>query len=97
MSTRTLSVSLPSDALYVSGTVNDVAVTWTNTEGNTWEAVAARADDDVYRVSLTIINSLGTATTTSMTLYYGLHLITLILSQKSVIYKYAGQLPAYCL
>lgn len=76
MSTRTLSVSLPSDALYVSGTVNDVAVTWTNTEGNTWEAVAARADDDVYRVSLTIINSLGTATTTSMTLYYGLHLIT---------------------
>lgn len=41
MSTRTLSVSLPSDALYVSGTVNDVAVTWTNTEGNTWEAVAA--------------------------------------------------------
>ena len=40
MSTRTLSVSLPSDALYVSGTVNDVAVTWTHTEGNTWEAVA---------------------------------------------------------
>ena len=76
MSTRTLSVSLPSDALYVSGTVNDVAVTWTHTEGNTWEAVAARADDDVYRVSLTIINSMGTATTASMTLYYGLHLIT---------------------
>ena len=38
--------------------------------------MAARADDDVYRVSLTIINSLGTATTASMTLYYGLHLIT---------------------
>lgn len=76
MSTRTLTVSLPGDSLYVSGTVNGTAVTWTNTEGTTWEAVAVRSADDVYRVELTIINSLGTANSASLTLYYGLHLVT---------------------
>lgn len=77
MSGRTLSVTLPASTLYVSGTVNDVAVTWTNVEGNAWEAVAPRAADDVYHVALTAINGAGTATQLSMTLYYGvLNLIT---------------------
>ena len=76
MSTRTLTTTLPSDTLYVSGTVNGVSTTWTNTEGNTWETVAERSPQDVYVVALTIINQLGTATETAFTLYYGLHLIT---------------------
>lgn len=76
MSTRTLDVTLPSDTLYVSGTVNGTASTWTNTEGQTWETTAARSANDVYVVALTIINSLGTATQAAFTLYYGLHLIT---------------------
>lgn len=76
MSTRILTATLPSDTLYVSGTVNGVATTWTNTEGQTWETVAERSDNDVYAVSLTIINSVGTATETTFTLYYGLHLVT---------------------
>ena len=76
MSTRTLTTTLPSDTLYVSGTVNGVSTTWTNTEGNTWETVAERSANDVYVVVLTIINSLGTATETTFTLYYGLHLVT---------------------
>ena len=76
MSTRTLTTTLPSGTLYVSGTVNGVSTTWTNTEGNTWETVAERSPQDVYVVALTIINQLGTATDTTFTLYYGLHLVT---------------------
>lgn len=76
MDTRTLSAQLPSGTLYVSGTVNGTAYTWTNTESNTWEATVARAQDDVYHVALTIINGAGTASEQSFTLYYGLHLIT---------------------
>lgn len=76
MSTRTLTTTLPSDTLYVSGTVNGVSTTWTNTEGQTWETVAERSANDVYVVALTIINSVGTATETTFTLYYGLHLVT---------------------
>ena len=76
MSTRTLATTLPSDTLYVSGTVNGVATTWTNTEGQVWETVAERSETDVYVVSLTIINTFGAANETQFTLYYGLHLIT---------------------
>ena len=76
MSTRTLTTTLPSDTLYVSGTVNGVSTTWTNTDGNTWETIAERSMHDVYVVSLTIINQLGTSTETTFTLYYGLHLVT---------------------
>ena len=77
MGSQIISVSLPEGTLYVSGTVNDDAVTWTNTEGNRWEATAARAADDIYHVELTIIGSTGNSTKTSMTLYYGLlNLIT---------------------
>lgn len=76
MNTRTLSATLPSDTLYVSGTVNGVATTWTNTEGHTWQTVAERSETDVYVVVLTIINQLGTVSETQFTLYYGLHLVT---------------------
>ena len=76
MNTRTLSATLPSDTLYVSGTVNGVATTWTNTFGQTWEAVAERSETDVYVVALTIISTLGTVSETQFTLYCGLHLVT---------------------
>lgn len=77
MSTQVLSVALPSSTLYVSGTVNGVSTTWTNTTGNTWETVADRAEDDTYHLLLTAINSSGASTEFSLTLYYGvLHLIT---------------------
>jgi hypothetical protein len=38
--------------------------------------VADRSEDDVYYCKLTIINKVGTVTTPSFTLYWGLHLIT---------------------
>jgi hypothetical protein len=74
--TRTLSTTIPGSPLYVSGTVNGVATTWTNTDGDIWETVAERSSDDIYRVELTIINQAGTASTASVVLYYGLHLVT---------------------
>lgn len=76
MSTQKLTTTLPVDTLYVSGTVNGVSTTWTNTAGQTWETVAERSPQDVYVVALTIINQSGAATNTTFTLYYGLHLVT---------------------
>ena len=76
MSTRTLTATLPPDTLYVSGTVNGAATTWTNTQGKMWETVAERSANDIYVVALTIINSVGAVTETTFTLYYGLHLVT---------------------
>ena len=75
--TQTISATLPVSTVYVSGTVNDVAVTWTNVGGEIWEAVADRAEDDIYVVALTIVSASGQSTNTSFTLYYGLlNLIT---------------------
>ncbi len=76
MNTRTLTAALPSGTLYVSGAVNGVATTWTNTHDNIWETVAERSEDDVYRVELTMVNGAGATARTTFTLYYGLHLIT---------------------
>ena len=75
--TQTISATLPASTVYVSGTVNDVAVTWTNVGGEIWEAVADRAEDNIYVVALTIVSASGQSTSTSFTLYYGLlNLIT---------------------
>lgn len=72
MDEQTIAVTLPTATAYVSGTVNDVSVIWTNTEGNIWQATAARAADDVYRVELTIIDGNGNSSTASTTIYFGL-------------------------
>ena len=72
MSTQTLTVTLATDIVYVEGTVNSVPVTWTKVSTSDWQATADRAADDIYRLNLTLINSLGTSTTTELTLYYGL-------------------------
>lgn len=76
MSTQTLKVSLPSEIIYVSGTVNGKAYTWTLEDGS-WQAIVDRAADDTYAVALTAVNALGTSTSYTLTLYYGmLNLIT---------------------
>lgn len=77
MDTQTVSVSLPGEVIYVSGSVNGVEYTWTNTDANRWEAVVARTESEIYVVSLTLIDSLGTTTLSNFTLYYGtLNLVT---------------------
>ena len=73
---QTVRVPLASNALYVSGTVNGVDRIWTREEGNMWSATADRATDGVYRVALSIIYGDGKTTSDSVTLYYGLVLVT---------------------
>lgn len=73
--TRTLDVYLPGNILYVSGTVNGESVTWTQA-GDAWQAVAQRSSTEIYQVEITAVNALGTSASYSMTLYYGLHLVT---------------------
>ena len=75
MSAQVLSVSLPSEIIYVSGTVNGTAYTWTLIEG-AWTATVERAADDTYAVALTAVTAAGTSTNYELTLYYGL--LTLI-------------------
>lgn len=74
--TQTVRVPLASNTLYVSGTVNGVDKVWTREEGNWWSTTADRADDGVYRVALSIVYGDGKTASDSVTLYYGLVLIT---------------------
>lgn len=71
MSTQTLRVSLPSEIIYVSGTVNGKAYTWTLVDGS-WQAIVDRAADDTYAVALTAVTAAGVSTNYALTLYYGL-------------------------
>lgn len=73
--TRQLRVSIPGNILYVSGTVNEIAVVWT-LEGGAWQAIAERSADDVYEVALTAVPAGGGVVEAHTTLYYGLHLVT---------------------
>lgn len=75
MSTQILSVTLPFEIIYVTGTVNKTAYTWTLIEG-AWTATVDRAEDDTYHVALTAVNAAGTSSNFELTLYYGL--LTLI-------------------
>lgn len=74
--TQTVRVPLASNTLYVRGTVNGVDKVWTREEGNWWSTTADRADDGVYRVALSIVYEDGQTASDSVTLYYGLVLIT---------------------
>lgn len=71
MSAQVLSVSLPSEIIYVSGTVNGTAYTWTLIKG-AWTATVERAADDTYAVALTAVTAAGVSTNYTLTLYYGL-------------------------
>lgn len=66
-----LSVTLPGDVLYVTGTINGETTTWTNTGGRTWESIAKYAQDGEYHIELTILNNDGNVSTASTTAYYG--------------------------
>lgn len=90
--TQTISATLPASTVYVSGTVNDVAVTWTNVSGEIWEAVADRSEDDIYHVEMTIVSASGQSTNTSFTLYYGL--LNLITDRTQADVDYAARLNA---
>lgn len=71
MTTQVLSVTLPSEVIYVSGTVNETAYTWTLIDG-AWTAIVERAADDTYNVALTAVTAAGTSANYELVLYYGL-------------------------
>lgn len=57
--TSRISVTLPSTTEYVTGTVNGVTTTWTNTHDNVWETNAVRVFSGVYRLHLYLYQSSG--------------------------------------
>lgn len=74
--TQIVTVTLPSEIVYVSGTVNDESVVWTLVD-TVWQTAAARTSDDTYNVALTAIDAAGNTSAISMTLFYGvLSLVT---------------------
>lgn len=76
MSTQVITATLPSEVIYVTGTVNGTAYTWT-LMGTAWTATVERADNDTYQVELTAVTAAGSSAQYSLTLYYGvLNLIT---------------------
>lgn len=78
--TKQIYASLPSNIVYVSGSVNDKDYVFTlqSVDGNasTWSAVVDRATPDVYVCVITAIDGQGNTATYNTTLYYGLNLIT---------------------
>lgn len=77
MTSQTVSVVLPSEIIYVAGSVNGVDTIWTRADGNEWKTEAARKRDGKYLVNLTATDEAGNSTDYSVTLHYGvLGLIT---------------------
>lgn len=74
--TQTITLSLRSEVVYVTGTVNSVPVTWTRKTITDWSTEAAKSSNNAYEVNITAINSAGTSTELSVTLHLGLELIT---------------------
>lgn len=74
--TQTVSVALQAEIISVTGTINDVAVTW-NRVGDEWQAVCEKSTDNKYHVEIAAINSLGAVSDLDFVLEYeGLSLIT---------------------
>lgn len=74
--TQTVSVTLQAEIVSVTGTVNNVPVTWER-RGSAWEAVCAKAPNGLYHVQITAINSLNAVSNFDFTLEYeGLYLVT---------------------
>ena len=74
--TEDISVTLSSSIVYVSGTINNVAYTFTLTgtteAGTVWTATVTRAENDIYNMELTAIDDKGSSTTISTVVYYGM-------------------------
>ena len=77
MAGRTLKMALPSQVVYVAGTVNGQAAIWTLAGENIWETTVPRAESGRYEVSLLMIDEAGNEANAVFTLHYNeLGLIT---------------------
>lgn len=73
---RSVDVYIAGNIVYVSGTVNGKAYTWTLSGDHTWSAEVDRDTNDVYEIHIEATNSAGTVKSIITTVYYGLRLIT---------------------
>lgn len=78
--TQRIELALNAEIVSVDGVVNgeSYAFTLTGSEDGMgiWSATVTRAENGVYRVSITATNCSGVSSQLSTILYYGLHLIT---------------------
>ena len=69
---RTLSVWVGATIIYLYGTVNGVATTFTLVGGGEWQAVVPRSEHDNYDIHLEAYSANGLEGTYDYTLYYGM-------------------------
>ena len=78
--TQLIELTLNAEIVAVDGVVNGESYAFALTgslDGMTiWSAAVTRAEDDIYRVSITATNAMGTSSQLSTIIYYGLHLVT---------------------
>ena len=78
--TQQIELTLNPEIVSVDGVVNgesySFALTGSQNDMSVWSATVNRADDDIYRVSITATNVMGISSQLSTIIYYGLHLIT---------------------
>lgn len=70
--TRTLSVWVGVEIIYLYGTVNGEAATFTLIGAGEWQATVPRAEDDNYVIHLEAYSANGLEGTYDYTLYYGM-------------------------
>lgn len=70
--TRTLSVWVGSEIIYLYGTVNGEPATFTLVGDGEWQAVVPRSEDDNYVIHLEAYSENGLEGTYNYTLYYGM-------------------------
>lgn len=70
--TRTLSVWVGAEIIYLYGTVNGEAATFTLIGDGEWQAIVPRSEDDNYLLHLEAYSENGLEGTYNYTLYYGM-------------------------
>lgn len=78
--TQNIELTLNAEIISVDGVVNGESYAFTLTGSvdgmGIWSATVTRAEDDIYRISITAVNQRGTSSQLSTIIYYGLHLVT---------------------
>ncbi len=78
--TQVIELTLNAEIVAVDGVVNGESYAFTLTgsvdDMSIWSATVARAENDIYRVTITATNQRGSTSELSTIIYYGLHLIT---------------------
>ena len=77
--TQQIELTLNAEIVSVDGVVNGESYAFTLTDSvdgmGIWTAAVTRAENDIYRVSITAVNGMGVTSQFSTIIYYGLHLI----------------------